>query len=601
MDGRGRGASRAASKWLVLLRGPHAVGFVLLVCVCWLLAAAEFTGWGAAAAVVAEAPDTSAAAATTAAAGPAAARAAAAAFPPLPAQVPLKVMGSRVALNVTVGGQDLLLALDSCKEGLRLFSKSMCAEQHKSAAARQRKQHDAAMTEEHAAAPSQQQQQQDQRPTCYDPDLSSSSMWCLNRREVCTAFSETSFTCRPSKQHDPKFAASVFLNLTVYGYHVLKERQNASLVISNFPVKLVFERDTDFDAFRGLDGVWGIAGPDLCCREASLWNVLIEPEVTAVGLDINLPSSALEAPADSGSFLHLGKNPNDIFGEMLWAERIQTGAAGIDALIHFTTYDWRLCGEPVGHRLSNSWEAIVDLSSECMVVPPPLWRSLRAWLPVNATHELCKDPDTDEEISQSSVSHPAVLKEEKGERVYRRTCPLLTSSSRRPLPAISFALSQSFSDNPRIQLPLEQLVINEEGVGEVLCVVPQPFLSMGAEQWRQIRLGTRVLSALNVVMDRLNWRVGIQEKNSLPSSDASCPAKAVCMGDQVYVPYTNRCADPDCSMKILFELNNDTKVCEMAWWVPGVVVTLVAALVSLELYVLHLRNTVVAEACAGGQ
>lgn len=39
----------------------------------------------------------------------------------------------------------------------------------------------------------------------------------------------------------------------------------------------------------------------------------------------------------------------------------------------------------------------------------------------------------------------------------------------------------------------------------------------------------------------------------------------------------------------------------MAWWVPGAVVTAVAGLVALELFVLHLRKKVVAEACSGGQ
>lgn len=130
-------------------------------------------------------------------------------------------------------------------------------------------------------------------------------------------------------------------------------------------------------------------------------------------------------------------------------------------------------------------------SSECLVVPPPMWRSLRAWLPVDATHDLCKDPDSDEDVSKSSFARPAVMKGEKGDKVYRRTCPLLPSSSKRPLPAISFSLTQSYKENPRVQIPLEQLVINQEGIGEVLCVVPQPFLSMGAEQWRQIRFGTR--------------------------------------------------------------------------------------------------------------
>lgn len=35
---------------------------------------------------------------------------------------------------------------------------------------------------------------------------------------------------------------------------------SASLRLENFPVKLVLEREAEFDAFRGLDGVWGIAG-----------------------------------------------------------------------------------------------------------------------------------------------------------------------------------------------------------------------------------------------------------------------------------------------------------------------------------------------------
>lgn len=600
----------------------------------------------------------------------------AAPFPNLPAKVPLTVVGTRVALEVKVGGQALLLGLDSCKEGLRLFASgtAACSPTKKAVPAarqhqqqRQPKQHN---QQQHAATAEgaeeenslgheqeddllvvqrkQQQQHQQRQQKCYDPDLSLSSMWCLNWREVCTAFAEPFFVCRASKQHDPKFAAKyrqivdgvVVSEVRLEGLDTVEldlpsspaparapseasssepmlsassssDGEGATPVsvrLASFPVKLVLERQAEFDAFGGLDGVWGIAGPDLCCREASLWNLLVEPTVHAVGFNINLPSTVSAAssgamqkaaPSELPSFLHFGEDPAAIFGEMLWAERIQTGAAGFDALMHFSTYDWKLCGEQVGHPLSSNWEAIVDLSSECLVVPPPLWRSLRAWLPVDVDHELCKDPDTDEDISKSSVSRPAALKGQTGDRVYRRTCPLLNPSERRPLPSISFSLTQSHSESPRIQIPLEKLVIQEDGIGEVLCVVPQPFLSLGAEQWRQIRFGTRVLSALNVVMDRVNWRVGLQEKNPQPRSDVSCAPRAACIGDQVYVPYTNRCADPDCSVKILFEMNTDTKVCELAWWVPGAVVTAVGALVTLEFLVLHLRKKVVSEACSG--
>ncbi|KAL8440160.1 hypothetical protein Efla_003525 [Eimeria flavescens] len=566
-------------------------------------------GVGLGSAASADVADTAEPSTTTAAAA-----AAAAGFPRLPAKVPLTVVGPRVALKVKVGGQDLLLSLDTCKEGLRLFAASTCSQLHNTPAASQQKHqkpqaHAQSVGREEEATPSDQQQQQQQQvqeqqhqqqqqqqlqeqhlqrlPTCYNPDRSSTAMWCLNWHEVCTSFSESPFTCRPSRQHDPKFAARyrqivdgiVVSELRLEGLETVElelpsfspqedasfhqplaaNEVSDSLQLDSFPVKLILERDREFDAYKGLDGVWGIAGPDLCCREASLWNVILEPGVDAVGLDVNLPHSALESPRAPPSFLHLGTDPNKIFGEMLWAERMQTGAAGIDALLHFSTYDWQLCGQPISHALSNVWEAIVDLSSECMVLPPPMWRSLSAWLPVNATHELCTEADTDEDLSKSSVTHPVVLKGEDGETVYRRTCPLL-SSSRRPLPAVSFSLSQSVIGSPRIELPLEQLVINEKGIGEVLCVVPQPFMSLGAEQWRQIRFGTRVLSALNVVLDRINWRLGLQKKQTQPSSDASCSAKPVCIGEQVYLPASNRCLDPDCSDKMLFEMNSETKL-----------------------------------------
>lgn len=240
---------------------------------------------------------------------------------------------------------------------------------------------------------------------------------------------------------------------------------------------------------------------------------------------------------------------------------------------------------------------LVACSSECMVVPPPMWRSLRAWLPLDVEHELCKDPESEEDSINVHVSRPVTLTDESGERTYRRTCPLLQRANTRPLPSLSFTLSQTSRDSPRLQLPLEHLVIHEPGVGEVLCVVPQPFLSMGADQWRQIRFGTRglfafhtsdmtennrkcsyatisqncscpvewtihapsqccscvvlllcrccaltwcfprvvcisasaVLSAFKVVMDRDNWRVGLQEKSPEPNNDSACAARAECM------------------------------------------------------------------------
>lgn len=156
-------------------------------------------------------------------------------IPRPPAKVPLRVVGARVALQTKVGGQDLLLGLDTCKEGLRLFSSgtSSCtsgrpaavAEQHQQKQ-HQQQEHGGAGTREEEAKPVEQQRAGDspvqrkrlhQPQNCYDPDLSPASMWCLNWHEVCTAFSETPFTCRPSKQHDPKYAAK-YARRTAFSY-----------------------------------------------------------------------------------------------------------------------------------------------------------------------------------------------------------------------------------------------------------------------------------------------------------------------------------------------------------------------------------------------
>lgn len=140
----------------------------------------------------------------------------------LPAKVPLTVVRARVALRVKVGGQELLLGLDSCKEGLRLFASgsSACSSQqlqHRQAQ-HPRREHlgDApesqagreplGQQEEGHTSPGSKQQLHQQRK-CYDSGRSSSCLWCLNMNEVCTAFSETPFTCRASKRRDQKFAA----------------------------------------------------------------------------------------------------------------------------------------------------------------------------------------------------------------------------------------------------------------------------------------------------------------------------------------------------------------------------------------------------------
>lgn len=103
------------------------------------------------------------------------------------AKVPLEVVGPRLALRVSVGGQKLRLALDSCREGLRLFASRSPA----CASGRPAKKGTPPEAFE-----------------CYDPSLSAgSSSWCLNWKETCSSFSENPFVCKVSRTHDFKYAA----------------------------------------------------------------------------------------------------------------------------------------------------------------------------------------------------------------------------------------------------------------------------------------------------------------------------------------------------------------------------------------------------------
>lgn len=239
-------------------------------------------------------------------------------------------------------------------------------------------------------------------------------------------------------------------------------------------------------------------------------------------------------------------------------------------------------------------------------MPHPTWLSLRSWLPLDVDHPLCADFETGEE-SAAQLAKPVSLPSASGNGSRRRTCPILAQNpspslsahpaseapspsskeehgggagqssatgdrkKRPPLPALSFALSQQQQDalTPprRVEIPLEALVFNEPGVGEVLCVVPQPNVSIGSQLWRQVRLGSRgkqmperssqsfrgrkmpraavskfdaravcasatgrsALSTMQVVVDRAQWRVGVKPKEpSAAHSDALCASKAAC-------------------------------------------------------------------------
>ncbi|CBZ54513.1 Serine/threonine protein phosphatase, related [Neospora caninum Liverpool] len=634
-----------------------------------------------------------------------------------------------------------------------------------------------------------------QKRECYDPRRSGLAAWCLNRRQACNFLSDAPFQCRAETDADVAQAAPFsqhsdgvrVAELRLEGLDLLRldlatpadspappafgesaaepegrkppqvpsgaerrveaasEQSRAPIhEASIFPVKLVADRKSAFyDPYPGLDGVWGIAGPEFCCRNASLWSSTLHAlNVTSYAFDLNFPasnttfsSSAAQAvprrggerggmswgssPARSAppasvplSFLHLGVLEEDrtevggsapgadaggklkgfatydeagrwtgpawtaeergeaktdgenetektesageregreeglrgvagqgetferkreapeqrdekggeasgnkkldkrIGGEdIIWGQRIQTGNVWADSVAHFVSYDWQLCGHSLmDNSHMKDWMVTVDLSSECLVVPRPLWLSMRAWMrpALNETSPLCT---LDDDFSSFVPAHALAASVAAEGSVFRRMCPLRggrahpkesrEAAARPPLPVLSFSLRdttgvvfdrgdspqvQTETPAPRVELPLEQLAVSspEAGPGEALCVVPQPH-SLLSREGRTVRLGTRAVAAFHFIVDQKGWRVGLLPKTlPLPSSNEACAAQAACRGEQTYVSSTNECVDPLCSERLLFSLNDETKICELSPTVVPAAVTVVLLLLGLE-------------------
>ncbi|PFH35832.1 hypothetical protein BESB_054830 [Besnoitia besnoiti] len=601
--------------------------------------------------------------------------------------------------------------------------------------------------------------------TCYDPRASGVSLWCLNGRQMCSFLSADPFRCNASPQADITQAARFsqrsdgvrFGELRLEGLDLVRlelspavppargteprpreggaqrrgeaARGGGAALFGDeklFPVKLVADRTSGlYDVFPGIQGVFGIAGPEFCCRNASLWSSTLHAlNVTSFAFDLNFPAptalsaatsdssrrqetatrpsaaaaagssaslASLAAASRAGrngagdwaplSFLHLGvldEGEGDDGGsaearvrgfawygeagdwrgavdeaadgrgragghgesdgaerdtpkkeglpaargtEVVWGERIQTGNAWSDSIAHFTSYQWEMCGSSLmGTSHMDDWTVSVDLSSECLVVPRPLWLAVRAWLApaLNVTSPQCALGDGGSGLAPVDAQGDAEEDAAARGPARRQMCPLRKPTTpanledarapppRQPLPALSFALRDVSGDvfdfiasgaeapgaDARVQLPLEQLVVADpDGEGEALCVVPQPH-SLLSREGRSVRLGTRAVAAFHLIVDQRRWRVGLLPKDlSLSSSDASCATKATCKGQQTYIPALNKCADPSCSERLFFSLNEETKSCELSPFVVPGALTLLALLVGLEVAVVTFQWT----------
>ncbi|KMZ94272.1 hypothetical protein PVMG_02498 [Plasmodium vivax Mauritania I] len=519
--------------------------------------------------------------------------------------------------NVKVGGQPLKLALNSRVEGIYVFMKDS----------------QACHVDEEG---------EEKNRVCYDPNTSRNSTWCNNDLLCLPAILSKSYECYSDSnlllENKAEYPSMYYDSLKFTESHVEGSDDvevldlvkaagggdaagggeevgyaNAAggetdATFQNTDVKLVTDLSLykGWSLFKDTDGMMGLAGRELSCRNVSAWNTIVEKSNSLYALDVNLPEGSVKPfvesptqedskrgassyakfvpkkassneadgaaePSGSTSEIHIGDYKKS-FGPIVWSEPRERGGIFSDSFMQFTLYNLEVCQNNIFGKYSSNWQGVIDLSSKCLVLPKMFWLSLMEYLPVNKNDERCIPKRKEVTFDEGTVP---------------RMCAVDPGS--RPLPVLKFYLSDNdtVSDNnigggsggeiggdpPRggiqeVHIPLDNLIINEEGQNDgYLCVLPDVHEGVSSENSGRttkplIKFGTYVINNFYVVVDQENYRVGFANKKEYHSSNDRCTQRAQCVGNQFYEPALNICVDPDCSVWYFYTLNEETKKCE---------------------------------------
>ncbi|AFZ79063.1 erythrocyte membrane-associated malaria like protein [Theileria equi strain WA] len=428
--------------------------------------------------------------------------------------IPLEyISGTGYAISVKVGSQPLLLALNSTVCGIVLFedTKQICF-------------HD------------------DSKP-CYIPSASTTASWC-NNNTVCVP-GTNKFSCVTVASPDSiKDVTPIYFHSNGFKYELrtLEGFENISLKIDHkeggydaekIPVKLARTINVgDYPRIlKNVDGIFGLAGLDICCRGKSLWNNILNDYEGYFVVDINKPD--YNNP-QSKIYLGLDKLRDS---EIAWSEKRQFGGIYNNAYLQFTMYNFTMCGVNLFGKVSSNWEAIIDLSSESLVVPKNFWITIMTYLPV--------DPSC---FTQDNKPKYCTLKKD----------------SSGDFPLLQFKLKEDYHvnfdkvTNPTITIPLENLLI-DDGESWKICILPDEISEPSPYTISPtIKIGYKVLESLNIAIDTKGNRIGLINKNQIDGTSSKCTKKISCVGDQVYEPALNVCVDPYCNVWLMKRLNKET-------------------------------------------
>eukprot|EP01038_Epipyxis_sp_PR26KG_P005204 gene5204-7242_t len=204
----------------------------------------------------------------------------------------------------------------------------------------------------------------------------------------------------------------------------------------------------------------------------------------------------------------------------------------------FYLSDLLFCGQNLLSNFSYNWPTIVDTGSVCLTLPAEMYDSLEAWFN-NSTI-----------ITDLSV-----------------------------LPTISF----QYGNNDIAYIPLSNLVINsstilnETGAPFInynhdlyrLCILKGASLSTAGsnlaeiDSSRYIVFGSMVMKSIYFAANFETYSVGLANKLSseYEQSYSICKSHAVCVGEQIYSPYSNSCSEPQCSIYFFTRRDDTTHKC----------------------------------------
>lgn len=337
----------------------------------------------------------------------------------------------------------------------------------------------------------------------------------------------------------------------------------------------------------------------------------------------NTSTYAFEVNFDhpNSSFIYLNSPPEHWDSSLIyWSEPKQSGSVYDDALNTFQLYNPKVCESLIMENISSNWLAALDLSSTCLSLPPFMYARLVKWLPLECPEGLI-DASRLEMDDGSREGHA-----DSGELYpYSSLCVV----KRRPLPAISFWLSQMDPSNDKvdpIRIFLDDYIIHYNNA-DYLCVLNSQqgtfgrmnYVPYNEEYYSNnffpyytssstplVLLGSLFLRSYGLLVDNHSGRIGFYPKFKYKSHDHSpntghkflnssnCTPKKECPkeGGFSYDSSTNECVPPNCSDWLLYEFNADTNKCELNSAFPLVLTLVLGLFAFFEIHIMYLKQFV---------